>query len=625
MNALRAILTMSALLVGANASAGKDINWQLDADARLLADARERLEAADLGEASGVVQLFLRRHIDVRDDAVSETVEMAYFYPGDESVQNDGSDEIHWDTHDQDLTVLAASVLSSDGQTHAFDRRTAQVLSDDSDNVFTSEQKVILQLPGLDAGSISVLAYRRSVADRDHFLFGGYAMASLPSLYREFSVAWQGQRPAWHADETAFDCEQTERSVSCVSRMTEPGETDERVDYYDVLPKFTVAADKSWDEVIEDLTAEIANATADRAALALLLDDVRDSELPIETLLAFVARKVRYASFSEAEHAYRPHAIGQTMKNRYGDCKDKSVLMLAALDELGVDAYATLVATFSQDPESLAVPSRGHFDHMVVCAQLADGERCFDPTVAHAGAGTTPSGIQGRTRLNLVPGSTPDRVPTDEYVWEFEVESDLVFQANGSQTERLVRRYPGPYGTLYRRALARREANERSEWLAERHEEAVAELEEATFSVTGVDDAREPLTVTSNGRYDGVAAPGEALSYSDGSFWIRNEIIELEILNKHYDVHIKGRRYRSVYRFDLNKLWRLRDIGANVEFDSRFGRFRRQYTKRRGQVHVETVFEVPSQTVAVADFDAFNRFVELASDQTGILFWGEAR
>ena len=70
---------------------------------------------------------------------------------------------------------------------------------------------------------------------------------------------------------------------------------------------------------------------------------------------------------------YLPQMPGETWEKRYGDCKAKSVLLHAILQELGIQSDVVLVRTRGGDALPDLAPMPGNFDHMIVRAQV-DGE-----------------------------------------------------------------------------------------------------------------------------------------------------------------------------------------------------------------------------------------------------------
>jgi len=100
--------------------------------------------------------------------------------------------------------------------------------------------------------------------------------------------------------------------------------------------------------------------------------------------LALVQERIRYVFVGLDDGAYRPASADETWKRRYGDCKGKTVLLLALLRELGVPAEAVLVNTQSDDGVNERLPIAAAFDHVLVRAVIdgrtywLDGTRMGD-------------------------------------------------------------------------------------------------------------------------------------------------------------------------------------------------------------------------------------------------------
>jgi hypothetical protein len=68
-----------------------------------------------------------------------------------------------------------------------------------------------------------------------------------------------------------------------------------------------------------------------------------------------------------------PAAADQTWARRFGDCKGKTVLLVALLRELGIEARPVLVHTEEGDLVGARLPSMEAFDHVIVEARI-DGK-----------------------------------------------------------------------------------------------------------------------------------------------------------------------------------------------------------------------------------------------------------
>lgn len=127
-----------------------------------------------------------------------------------------------------------------------------------------------------------------------------------------------------------------------------------------MAPHYLAAADVAADGAVAGQAAAIMRQTSDpleRAALATRL----------------VQDEVSYLLNGLDGGNYLPQDAEFTWEKRYGDCKAKTVLLLALLRQMGIEAEAVIVATRGGDalPELLPLP--GNFDHVIVRARI-DGE-----------------------------------------------------------------------------------------------------------------------------------------------------------------------------------------------------------------------------------------------------------
>lgn len=89
--------------------------------------------------------------------------------------------------------------------------------------------------------------------------------------------------------------------------------------------------------------------------------------------LRLVQDEVRYLALSMGEGGYVPTAADEVWRSRYGDCKGKTVLLLALLHGLGIEAEAALVSTDNGDGLPDRLPAMAWFDHVIVRA-VVDGQ-----------------------------------------------------------------------------------------------------------------------------------------------------------------------------------------------------------------------------------------------------------
>ena len=157
--------------------------------------------------------------------------------------------------------------------------------------------------------------------------------------------------------------------------------------WYPTWPWIQLSEWKDWAEVAEwgrglfepaePLPAELVETAAAWKA---------ETEDPFELArraLRLVQDEVRYLGLEFGPNAYQPSEPAHVYERRFGDCKDKSVLLVQLLGELGLDAAPALVNTVTGRwlPERL--PSPLSFDHAVVRLRLGEADYWLDATRIH--------------------------------------------------------------------------------------------------------------------------------------------------------------------------------------------------------------------------------------------------
>ena len=96
--------------------------------------------------------------------------------------------------------------------------------------------------------------------------------------------------------------------------------------------------------------------------------------------LQWVQSEIRYYSVSLGESSHRPHSPVEVLRNRYGDCKDKSFLLMRMLQSLGMQARPVLAALGAPQRPAGMLASPLAFDHAVVQLHLDGRDYFLDPT-----------------------------------------------------------------------------------------------------------------------------------------------------------------------------------------------------------------------------------------------------
>lgn len=102
--------------------------------------------------------------------------------------------------------------------------------------------------------------------------------------------------------------------------------------------------------------------------------------------LAFVQNEIRYLATHSGIGGYKPNAPNKVITQRFGDCKDKSVLLTAMLNAMDIEAYPTLVNTSLGQILPTLSPSSKLFDHCIVKVVDSNSKVLwYDPTLTDQG------------------------------------------------------------------------------------------------------------------------------------------------------------------------------------------------------------------------------------------------
>jgi lipoprotein NlpI len=139
---------------------------------------------------------------------------------------------------------------------------------------------------------------------------------------------------------------------------------------------------RSWNEVVKwaaPLFEPRAQLPSEALGVIERLRALPSRDARISAALQWVQSEVRYFSVALGESSHRPHQPDVVLQRRYGDCKDKSLLLISLLRQLGIEAWPVLVSVSTKNGMDRLLPTPLAFDHVIVLVQ-EDGNRFYlDP------------------------------------------------------------------------------------------------------------------------------------------------------------------------------------------------------------------------------------------------------
>ncbi len=258
--------------------------------------------------------------------------------------------------------------------------------------VYRGDYTLVIQIRGLEIGDILDFAYT---------IIGAHpALSPRPELEVEFAfrvnigrhhsrILVRNDLPAhWHVfgappvpvlyegecyREWSYDRVDVKRRIF---ETSVPAQFDHQMD------RITLTGFSDWSKVVGWADTLYAIDPEDEA-VARIAQQCRDAEpeAPELAAIAYAQERVRYVAANFGEGGLRPRALQTICSRRWGDCKDKALLLAALLRRLGHSAQVALVNTHRPLGPTVAAPHPSAFNHVIVHTKI-NGTVCWiDATV----------------------------------------------------------------------------------------------------------------------------------------------------------------------------------------------------------------------------------------------------
>lgn len=594
------------------------VEWASAEHSTSLIYAKSLFSSNELPDSA--TELLKRINVSIKDGVVVKKVSRVSYLPTFTEANDDGTEYIYWDEATTDLTLLEASVVLPNGSSIRMSPENIRVRDSDQYNTFTNNKEVVIPLSGVIQGSMIALEYEKRTE-----------LSKLESLYSEFIYPVNFQRDTalfefalahdssidleWHNNENNVSCRYLDRQLNCQGRDIKKLPYDQSMVWRDEVAAIVVGQKVNWKQVVEHVESAFNKSNYDseevRNFALNLTNDIDNLDDKINALLSYASRSIRYVSMSELGHRITPHTFTDVVTNLFGDCKDKSALLVGMLKAIGVDAFPVLVATQRRDPNKLQVASSSYFDHMVVCFDKQRRRYCLDPTNSSTSWHNPASWIQGRVALELREDSEPNTIRLDDYKWILSSKTLMEFDQSANVKESQVRVFSGPYAGEMREGLLKYDDKGREEWLLKNYQDNVSTLTEPTFDVKYLDTQSFSLEIHSNAEFEPYYNHEANLSLIEYDSWIRTELNSGKVDAKHYAVWVDGGQVQSEVVYDFNGLWEVTRMPAALMFNDEIATLLRSSVIEGNKLKVTTELNIKSHLIQPDEVEDYNKMIDV--------------
>jgi transglutaminase-like putative cysteine protease len=167
--------------------------------------------------------------------------------------------------------------------------------------------------------------------------------------------------------------------------VSPPDYEDGTPSWFSPYPMVQLSEFSSWEEVVNWSIPLFNKDGALSPALLKQIDswerEFKEPEARLLTALRFVQDEVRYLGIESGPYSHQPTGPSKVFERRFGDCKDKSLLLSTLLNRMGIEAYPALVNTDALHLLDKWQPTPYAFDHVIVEVKLNGKSYWFDPTI----------------------------------------------------------------------------------------------------------------------------------------------------------------------------------------------------------------------------------------------------
>ncbi len=144
-----------------------------------------------------------------------------------------------------------------------------------------------------------------------------------------------------------------------------------------IAPRLRYSSIASWDDVYTWYKALAKGRYTPDAhieeAVERLTKNLTTEEAKIRAIYHFVASNIRYVGIELGQGAYQPSPAAEVFQKQYGDCKDKTTLLIAMLDLAGIRAYPVLMNPAPYEKVDMELPALNQFSHMLAAIPTPEG------------------------------------------------------------------------------------------------------------------------------------------------------------------------------------------------------------------------------------------------------------
>jgi hypothetical protein len=521
----------------------------------------------------------------------------------------------------QEVKILFANTIKPDGRVVALDKKDIQDSSAHAGYEFYTDIKVKkFTMPAVEDGCVIEYAVEiknlKPVFSFDYFNIFSFVNfypieedimeivlpADIELKYKKFKTA-HTPRITTEGNKKRYIFSNTRQNeIIPESRM--PSLLDK-----DTFPQLHIWTLNSWDVISKwyiNLVREQMKSDSELESYTRqLIAGKKTDEDKINAIFNFVSQNIRYISVLLGPHTHKPHAANEIFQKRYGDCKDKTVLLLTMLKIAGIEGKPALVPANGKYFDE-SIPSLNTFNHVIAVVPFKDKYLWLDATNETAAYNSPPFTFPTKVFLINEDGSyqfvtTPE---LDDKNDSYSSDMKYTIDMDGNADIDYYYEYFGKAAETLRYFFKYSPPEQRKKYFEERGFE-VKELNLGSFT-----DTTKPFTVRLSGNIRNLAQKLDEKTMVLSNIVALDSYRDITAANtRQYPVSLSQSFYsREISSYKFPAGYRIKKLPQNFTSEKHYKYRTEKYGFKDSTFNIYLEAKNMEETISLKDIDDFKKY-----------------
>jgi hypothetical protein len=417
-------------------------------------------------------------------------------------------------TSRSEVTHIEARTIGVNGISTPLDASTIYDVNLYPSFVFYSDQRAkIFTMPAIEDGSIIEYRYRLTLQDPTLWHVWNF-QESIPTLTSSFTLLTPAEWDVLYKSYGQVDTPEVKKApqgfkttytwklehVPALKPELNMPPQHELLTHISFAP----VSCKTWDNVAQWFHSlwkdRLQAGPGIKELVKTITTNVSGNEEKLRQMFNWIQSHIRYIAVEIGIGGYQPHFAEDVYRNRYGDCKDITVLLCSLAEAAGIEMYPAFISTWPNGKADTSLPSPFHFDHVIGFApSIGEKGRWLDGTDQGCPFGQLPWYDQnltillmerdGKGQISTSPRAIPDSNKT-LIEWSLSIDTSNLTRITGRAS------MTGTVASEARNDFLQLSHSDQQRWMEISLAKQCSGANLDSFSISGTQPVQDPFTIS---------------------------------------------------------------------------------------------------------------------------------